>query len=522
MRFGTLGSFEIGQRDPLTSQTQSSTRFGSAWLLNFGLTLPFLVLFWVNLAHHQFWSDELIAWGIANASGSVSRLFYFTHIEAHPWLWYFILWIASRVTHDPAALKWVEAVFGTAIYLVLGLMSPFGRGEKLLIFLSYYICFEYTVLSRMYSVMLLTALLYAWRRVRKPEGDVGNLALLGVMASTDASGILLSFALGLEYAYSTWKRQRSAGWSAESKRRQGWAGLVYAALLGFSVWSSRPVAATSYEVTGKMGAEVFKARRLAEAISDISAGPWWPISQYFPHHFWLTNNGWQPRLLVATLLAYWKIFGRERNLLLLMGAALGLEMIFADVVYRGRPRHWGLVFVAFLLALWMQRAKRSGEGERPGWSGWTYGLMGVSALAGCLAVGSSWLRPFSQARATANWIRANDPADVPLVGDSDFNLTSVVQQIPRPVYFLECACVDRFKLFDKSRDSFDPKEVPDRLNLAMKNLKTTELLLVNSKRLTGPDLAAYERASLEAEPVASFDGADVEWQNYYLYRVTRR
>ena len=423
----------------MTLPTSSSTRSGSAWLANLWLTLPFLVLLWVDIAHHEFWPDELIAWGIANASGSLGRLLYYTHIEAHPWMWYLILWIPSRFTHDPVALKWVEAVFASAAYLALGLLTPFRRGEKLLIFLGYYIVFEYTVLSRMYSVMLLLALLFAWRRIRRPEGYVGNLALLGLLASTDASGILLATALLAEYAYSTWKAHR-AGWSAELTRRAICAALVYLALLGLAVWSSRPVAQTSYEVTGKMGAEMFTARRLVTVVSNISVGPWWPLSKYLPHHFWLTNNGLQYRLVAVTplfLAAYWLIFRRQRNLLLLVGLTLALEMAFSDVVYLGRARHWGIVFLAFLIALWMERAEgeRVGDAAKLRWPAWTWGLMGLSALAGCVAVGSSWVRPFSQAGHTADWIRTHEPPDVLIVDDSDFNLTAVVQQLDRPVYF---------------------------------------------------------------------------------------
>ena len=56
----------------------------------------------------------------------------------------------------------------------------------------------------------------------------------------------------------------------------------------------------------------------------------------------------------------------------------------------------------------------------------------------------------------------------------------------------------------------------------MKNLKTTKLLLVNSHELKAEDMAALARYSISATPVATFDGADVEWQNYYLYDLVRR
>ena len=72
---------------------------------------PFVLLFWVNIAHHTMFFDEVNAWGISAASPTLSKLFYYVHYEGHPWLWYFILWFPSRLTHDPVAMKWVEALF---------------------------------------------------------------------------------------------------------------------------------------------------------------------------------------------------------------------------------------------------------------------------------------------------------------------------------------------------------------------------------------------------------------------------
>ena len=506
---------------------QAQVRSRQSWLLNLALTLPFLGLFWLNLAHHQLWSDELISWGIARASNNFARIFYFTHFEAHPWLWYAILWLPARLTANPQALKWVEVIIGSSIYLILGMLSPFTRLQKVLFFLSYYVVFEYTILSRLYSVMLLLALLYVMRRVRKPDGYIGNLALLGLMASTDAVGFILSCALLCEYAFDRWMAHRTSGWLSGQRRRIVWAALLYASLVGLSIWSLRPIPGTSWEVAGKLGGEMFQGKRILGSISNLIAGPWWPLSSNFPHRFWITYLGLQRRLLLLTpliLFAYWRIFRRERNLLLLMALTLGAGILFADVVYAGRARHWGISFLAFLIALWMQHAKRERTGEpRPQkWDLWAYALMCLAAISGVFATASSWTHPFSQAGNTAAWIRSHEPANVAIVDDWDFNLTAVAQQLGRPVYFLECACVDNFKLFAHSRDRFDRVELPARLNLAMKNLNSPTLLLVNSDPLTPADMIALRQASLVAKAIITFDGAEVAWQNYYLYSIMRQ
>src|ERR1700761_9444011 len=184
-------------------QTEAPPRRPTAWKA-LAVVLPFLILFWANEAHHTMFFDEVNAWAISASSPTLSKLFYFVHYEGHPWLWYFILWFPSRLTHDPVGMKWVEAVLGTAIILILGLLSPFTYKQRALILCSYFLMWEYTVMCRMYSVMLLLVLLYVMRRVRRPEGVMGSCALLGLAGNTDMTGVLLSSALLVEYAYSSY------------------------------------------------------------------------------------------------------------------------------------------------------------------------------------------------------------------------------------------------------------------------------------------------------------------------------
>ncbi len=147
--------------------------------------------------------DEVNAWGISAASPTLSKLFYYVHYEGHPWLWYFILWFPSRLTHDPVALKWVEAALGTAIIVVIGTLTPFTYKQRALILSGYFLVWEYTVMCRMYSVMLLLTLIYLWRRSRISDGVMANCVLLGLIGNTDMTGVLLSGALLTEYAYSS-------------------------------------------------------------------------------------------------------------------------------------------------------------------------------------------------------------------------------------------------------------------------------------------------------------------------------
>ena len=156
------------------------------------------------------WRDELNALAITWASPTIPSLFWHIHHEGHPWLWYVILWIPSRFTHSVLVLKVIQGIVSTAIILFVAFRSPFRTWEKALVLAGYFFVFEYTVVSRMYGVMLLLFVVYLWRRTTRPESPILSALLLGLIASVDTIGIILSFALLLEYAYTASVRRQTS------------------------------------------------------------------------------------------------------------------------------------------------------------------------------------------------------------------------------------------------------------------------------------------------------------------------
>ena len=120
----------------------------------------FLLFFLIQLAHHQMWRDEMNVWGLILASPTLASLVANARFEGHTLFWYLLLWIPAHISSSQLVMKVVEGVVGCAIYCTLGFFSPFSRFEKVLIFLTYFVIFEYTVMVRMYSSCLLLMLIF--------------------------------------------------------------------------------------------------------------------------------------------------------------------------------------------------------------------------------------------------------------------------------------------------------------------------------------------------------------------------
>jgi hypothetical protein len=302
--------------------------------------------------------------------------------------------------------------------------------------------------------------------------------------------------------------------------------VLYAGMLLLSVASLLPASDISWSSSGQLGSSARKPTYLVRAATNMIAAPWWPISPSFPRHFWETDALVQKSLLVLAplvLLAYWRVLKRDTNLLVTMGLVLIFGTLFADIVYVGRVRHWGISFIAFLLCLWMRNAGRQRQGvQRPDtWPLSAYALMTLSAVAGIIAVGSSWTRPFSQARATADWIKQNEPRDVTLLGAPDVSFASVSEEMERPVYFLECYCTGTFKLFSNGREDFQDKDLGNRLSLAMSRLHVSSLVFVFWRPFLSEDLQGLKAHALSASPLKEFAGAESYFENHYIYQIRR-
>lgn len=465
------------------------------------------------------WRDELNAFAITWDSPTLSSLFHHLHYEAHPWLWYVILWVLSRFTVSITAFKLLQGVIGTAILLLIALRSPFRTGEKALILASYFVSFEYTVLARMYGVVLLLLLLYCWQRVNRPNNPIGSAVLLGLIASTDSIGILLSLALLLEYAAAVYF-QRDTRFSI-SRRAGALAVGVYCAITAFAVWSMRTAPDISWRTTGRIFRDAGSLSHLFDSFASYTIFAFWSVKSPRSGFFWdpsVQRPALSFVLILIILAALYFAVRPQPNLLLLVFSAVAAGTLFGHLIYMGSVRHFGMVFMAFLAAIWIWRRSYPAQRLRAS----AYFLLAVSALSGVVAAVGQWRHPFSNAEATANWIRANHLQTMPLVGEIDSSVVGVAENLHRPIYMIECSCVDTYLLFSARRDNFTQADAPQRILQAEAYYHGQPLLFVdaNPNGITPSEQAAIEALGLRIQPLKSFTGAEEIAENFYLYRIT--
>jgi hypothetical protein len=490
----------------------------------------FLLLIAFNVARtlrHAMWRDELQIFQLGLGSESLGQLFARLKYEAHGGLWANLVWLLTRLTADPAWMQVLHAVLAIAVWIVIYRWSPFTLIEKFLLLLSYFLFFEYFVVSRSYVLAALLGFAFVALRQHRPAAGFVPWLLLGLMANLVVHATIWSMAL-------------AAGFVLEERRREPkfLAGIAaYLGLLAIGVATMTPMADF-----GPWGREIGLVPSRLNAALAVPLGAFVPIvpgwieaalafvtgaADAVPR-FWNPNplaevvaltsaNSDHPLRLALIYLApvalCWLIVRRPLRVLEFAVTYFGIVAFAAIWDFAGNARHHGIVFLALIAAAWMARA-RSGNGVASTWA--LRGVLLVSAVAGMLTFASE-LRPFSQGRNAALWLRQNNLANAFLIASRDAQASSVAGYLGRPLYYLECECLGTFVVWNGARQSpLSAAQFRDRLARAFRVGGVFEAILIRNRPIAPGELSD---ADTPAELLQSFSDAETD-EVYWIYRVS--
>jgi hypothetical protein len=196
--------------------------------------------------HHSMWRDELQIFQLAKNSSTLWDLFVALKYEAHSGLWHTLVWFLTLFTSNPASMQLLHIVLALGTWLVIYRWAPLNRAEKLLLLLSYFLFFEYFVVSRSYVLVALLGFGFVALRQHRPEQRFILWLMLGLLANTQLHGPIWSMALAASLVI---QRDRPTPLFLAG-------GALYLALLGLVVATMTPAA--DY---GPLGSDVRFGRR---------------------------------------------------------------------------------------------------------------------------------------------------------------------------------------------------------------------------------------------------------------------
>jgi hypothetical protein len=481
----------------------------------------------IRTLRHAMWRDELQVFMLALYSSSPWSLLSKLKYEPHPGLWHMLVWVITRFTADPMWMQIMHIGLAIAVWLVIYWWSPFNRLEKILLLLSYFLFWEYFVISRNYVLIALFSFAFIALREQRSRPEFVLWLLLGLLANVHVFGAIWSIVLAFMLALQ--------GMRLKSVSIAGPA--VYLVLFVLAIVTMVPAADQ-----GLRGHDWFSVSRLyddlvipfgaympltlhsiRQAIAFIVHPETAPIPQFWglnPSDFFvglLHIDSLHPARLALVfavpIILCWLI---TRDLMLVLEFALiylGI-VLFANIWgYPLDARHHGVIFLAFIAAAWVARRRQSD----PRWSAWVLGLVLIINACGGVLTLASELTLFSEGYNAAAWIQQSKLADSFLIGSNDAQVSTVAGYLGRSIYYLECECQGSFIVWNTKRQSpLSPEEFGHRLTKAVALAGTRDAILICDAPIDVLDTARAPNLSLQL--LKSFANAVTD-ENFWIYRV---
>jgi hypothetical protein len=477
------------------------------------------------IAHHEMWRDELHCWLVARDSPMPWDVVHNRAYDGQPPLWYLLLWLLQRVTHDPRAMQVLHVALASSVVWVFASRAPFSRPLRALFPFGYFLAYEYVALSRCYGLALLLALLLCDHHPRRFERPARTAILVAALALTTTVSTVVAAAytavLTLEWAALVRRRDPLA--------RRAWIPIAAGgvALVAAAMCAWPPADSTVAHVAWpREMPDDFAPTRLIVALLPIPR-------PYF--YFWNSNAllEFEPfrrvAVPVALGLAAWLVFvlSRRRDAAVLFGVGmLGLMGLFG-LVYGGDVRHHGFLFVLFVMAAWLaQQAPASPGITGPRWRRLrdaalvpTLAVVLLAHAAGTpIALAYEYAKVFSSGARAADVLRTHGLAGALLVAEVDYPATAVLGQLggDPSAYSPRTQHTFSFVKWTRGR-AWEPTD-QDTLRYAAAlgaSLGEDAVLLMNRPLL--PELIDGRAVVRIAELYDSM----IQEENFYIYRVAR-
>ncbi len=142
---------------------------------------------------HEPWFDESLAWLIARDSSLYEILFVAPHFEGHPSLWHLVLMpFAKSGMPFGLSLNIISLLFSGSAITIFILKAPFKRIIRLSIPFTYFVFYQYSIISRPYCMMMLAFMLMAITYRKRDEKPGRFILSLWFLCLTGAYGIVIA------------------------------------------------------------------------------------------------------------------------------------------------------------------------------------------------------------------------------------------------------------------------------------------------------------------------------------------
>lgn len=401
------------------------------------------------MSRHEMWRDEILTWLLIKNIGSFKVLLVQLQNELHPFLWYALVYPLKFFAKSPEIMKPIHLLIISVTVYIFYKNAPFSRLNKLLFIFGYFPFFEYGIITRNYSLIILFSVLLAVIYIHKEaNSSASNEKLLGLtivlflICQTHFFGVLIGGIFALLIGCDVLLK-------GEKKKLLPIIGFLCGVIIFLlQIW---PV--SNWQTSS------FGFRQGLDGILLALQSVW---RGFFPLpipnlHFWNTNILDINKFLfnVQYLLGAIVLLGsigfiitlKELKAVLFYGIGAFFYLSFVYFTSYHQIRFFGIIFVLFVLSLWIG-----------------YGLKGKSCnsrllsilllfhvMATCIAFYYDAKYPFSASKNVAGFIMNLKDKDFVIAGHRDTPASPLAAYLNSEIYYIEEDKFGSFYAWPKNR-----------------------------------------------------------------------
>lgn len=443
----------------------------------------FVVVGLVNVLMHDIWRDEFQAFLIAKESVSIPDMLERMKYEGHPPLWHTLLFFLTRVSDRPPAMQLLHMLIACASAWVI-MRFPLPLWMRALMVFGYFPVFEFMVISRNYGIGFLLCMVLLFLITAERKRYVLISFLLALLSLANVYGIILTAAVVVYLATELIEKKELR--AAAGKRAMTAAAIVLGAGVVLSLLAIAPPRNSYIELPVCLPLEL-DPKRISHAVRTVWIS-YVPIPM-FKMQFWGTNFlelRFARFFLALPLIAgSLFIFRSDRRVLTFYALGTAAVIAFCYFVFIGHMRHFGHLYIVFMMSLVLAYAHRP-QGKNKVFPGGRFGqgfvmfILVAQLIGGVLSSFLSWHFPFTAGKAVADYIRQQKLEDRIIIGDRDWALTTVAGHLGKPLYHLTSRKYATYVVWDSERaEIMTPEQILEAAHAMQRRAGRRALVVLN-------------------------------------------
>jgi hypothetical protein len=457
--------------------------------------------------------DESHHFLLSRDSNSFIDLFKNTRYDGHPILWNYLIHLITKFSTNPFYMQFLHISISSLVVFIFLKKTPFNTWFKITFLLSYFILYEYTVISRNYNLGVLFLFLACSLYSKKKANFTSFCLFLALSCNTHSIFIIVSttllFSVFVEQFFKNEKEIFKYLW-------KGYTIFFVGVVIAFYqiIPPSNSIFFSNVDYANRILNSSMSLFKALFPVVDFTNLKYWNHF-YFIEHF---------RFLSAIIgILVWVLpllfFNKNKYILLFVYTTLLGFVAFEITTSRYGIRYNGLLFITFVVGFWMANTKENNSFIKMNLSQFNTKIIGflmlIQASSGILAYSLDIKYTFNNGKKVAKYIKEQklDLNTIMTACES----ASINAFLPENLYNLAYQKNQGYYLWNQNLTSFYKQTDEQIIDLGFQNNPSKKKLYFIVQELISVN--SIQEKKYKISLTKRFENAVKE--NYYLYLIEK-